>query len=191
MKNPFEYIFIREPHVCPWWCCFTFVNPVRKLIHDPVKILSPFVKEGDSVIDIGPGMGYFTVPLCELVGNKGRVLAVDIQQKMLDALTKRAKMKGIIVPLATHLASQMSLGVSETADFVLAFWMVHEVPHKKVFFSAVKAMMKPNGRFLLVEPLLHVSKSGFCRTVELANAEGLKAVSEPVVRFSRAVLFSA
>ncbi len=72
-----------QKFVCPWWLCFTFDNPLRKLLHDPEAILRPYVHEGDRVIDIGPGMGYFTIPLAQLVGAQGRVTAIDIQSKCL------------------------------------------------------------------------------------------------------------
>lgn len=73
MKSMFDSIFVRDTHVCPWWLCFTFDNVFRKLFHDPEKILSPYVNEGDTALDIGPGMGYFSIPLARLVGSKARL----------------------------------------------------------------------------------------------------------------------
>jgi len=86
MKNILDNAFMRQKHVCPWWLCFTFDNPLRRLIHDPESILGSYVRYGDTVLDIGPGMGYFTIPLAGLVGPSGLVIAADVQQRMLDAL---------------------------------------------------------------------------------------------------------
>jgi ubiquinone/menaquinone biosynthesis C-methylase UbiE len=189
MKSLFDIVFVRQPHVCPWWCCFTFDNPVRELFQNPVKILSPLVHPGFSVVDIGPGMGYFTVPLCSLVGNEGRVTAVDIQQKMLDATVKRATAKGVADRLETRLASGESLNITERADFVLAFWMVHEVTAKARFFREIAAMLSDTGCFLMVEPLIHVSASSFSKTVGLATDVGLQLMTGPHVALSRSALF--
>ena len=57
MSKISDLVFVRDKHVCPWWCCFTFDNIFRKLIHNPYKILSPYIKEGDTILDVGSGMG--------------------------------------------------------------------------------------------------------------------------------------
>ncbi len=177
-------------HVCPWWLCFTFDNPLRKLIHDPIKMLSPYVHQGDTVIDIGPGMGYFSIPLAELVGPAGRVIAIDIQQKMLSALMARSQKKGLADRIKTHLAGSESLGFREKADFILAFWMAHEVPDQKRFFSEIRELMKPESLFLLVEPQLHVSKKNFLRTIETAKEQGFVVKEYPEIRMSQSALFT-
>jgi hypothetical protein len=45
---------------CPWWLCFTFDNPVRRLLHNPEQILGGLIQPGQTVADIGCGMGYFS-----------------------------------------------------------------------------------------------------------------------------------
>jgi ubiquinone/menaquinone biosynthesis C-methylase UbiE len=189
MKNILDVLFVRSEHVCPWWCCFTFDNPVRRLFHNPARIVSPYIRQGNTVIDIGPGMGYFTGAICELVGKKGRVIALDIQQRMLDALKKRVERLGLANRLKTHLAGPKQFGLSDKADFILAFWMVHEVPDKSEFFRQVAHLLKPGGRFLLVEPRLHVTKKGFTDTVHAALGAGLKVRESPNIFFSRTALF--
>lgn len=181
---------ISSKRVCPWWLCFTFDNPLRKIIHDPVEILSPYVHKGDTAIDIGSGMGYFTIPLAKLVGPTGRVIAIDIQQKMLSALMERANKKDVAEIIKTHLANTDSIGFNEKADFVLAFWMVHEVPDQRRFLSEIRNLMKPEGVFFLVEPLIHVSKNNFSRTIETAKELGFLIKDYPEIRMSRSVLFT-
>lgn len=80
----------RTGHVCPPWCCFTFDNIFRRLVQDPNRILRPYIKPGWTVLDIGPGMGYFTIPTARLVGDTGKVIAADLQQEMLDGVDHRA-----------------------------------------------------------------------------------------------------
>ncbi len=181
---------LNKKHVCPWWLCFTFDNPLRKLVHDPIKILSPYVREGDTVIDIGPGMGYFTVPLATLVGPAGSVIAVDIQERMLARLSARAQKHGVSARIRTHLAESGSLGLLDQADFILAFWMAHEVADARKFFSEIRDVLKPEGLFLLVEPRIHVSAKSFSRTVETAIERGCVIREYPEIRMSRSALFA-
>jgi ubiquinone/menaquinone biosynthesis C-methylase UbiE len=181
---------ITTKHVCPWWLCFTFDNPLRKIIHDPIAILSPYVHQGDTAIDIGPGMGYFSLPLAELVGSTGHVTAIDIQPKMLSALMARSQKKGVSDRIKTHLASPDSIGFNQKADFVLAFWMVHEVPDQKKFFSEIRDLLKPEGVFLMVEPVIHLSKRIFLRELETAKEVGFVIKEYPNIRMSKSVLFT-
>lgn len=176
--------------VCPWWLCFTFDNPLRKLIHHPEAMLSPYVRPGSTVIDIGPGMGYFSIPLARLVGPTGRVIAIDVQAKMLEALTSRARRCGVSDRIQPHLASPDSLGNHPKADFVMAFWMVHEVPDQRTFLTEIFGFLKPEGLFLLVEPIFHVPKKSFLRTVQTANEIGFILKDMPKIRLSHSVLLT-
>src|ERR1051325_2669602 len=53
------------------------------------------IKPGDAVVDLGCGSGYLTFPMAKMVGAKGKVYAVDIQEEMLDIVRKRMKEKGL------------------------------------------------------------------------------------------------
>lgn len=52
------------PHVyvCPWWLTCTFDNPLRRLLHDPVRLVAPFVRPGDRVAGVGCGMSHEPEP---------------------------------------------------------------------------------------------------------------------------------
>jgi ubiquinone/menaquinone biosynthesis C-methylase UbiE len=177
-------------HVCPWWLAYTFDNPVRLLLHNPQKLLSGLVKEGDTALDIGCGMGHFSIGMAKLVGPNGRVISVDLQPEMLARVRLRAERQGLYDRLQLHRCQPDSLGVDESVDFALAFWMVHEIPNRAALLAEVRGLLKPEARFLVVEPKLHVSASDFQKTVDLARSVGFKLCAEPQVSFSRAVLFS-
>ena len=189
MKRIKDLLFVRVKHTCPWWLCFTFDNYLRKIFQDPQKILLPYVRQGSTVLDIGPGMGYFTIPLLKMVGNSGRVIAVDIQQEMLRRLEKRARKTGLSERIHLQLCSENSLGITTKVDFALAFWMVHEVPDKKLFLRQIALVMKAGSRFLLVEPALHVNASMFEDTIDAACKTGLTLLDRPGISLSRAALF--
>lgn len=175
---------------CPWWLCFIFDNPLRRLLHNPEQILGGLIGAGQIVADVGCGMGYFSVPMAKLVGEGGRVLAIDLQQEMLDALRRRAARQNVDACIHYHLAQPGRIGLAEPVDFVLAFWMVHEVRDPAAFLAEIKGMLKPGGRFLMVEPKIHVSQACFEKNVEIARAVGLEPVARPGVSASRAVLFA-
>ena len=177
-------------NICPWWLCPTFDNQLRRLIQDPDRILAGLVQPGETALDIGCGMGYFSIPLARLVGPGGKVICVDLQEQMLAGVHGRAERAGVADRVRLHRVGTDGLGVDETADFALAFWMLHEVPDQAAFLAEVIACLKPSGRLLVVEPRLHVSGAAFERSVAIAHGAGLLPVARPVVALSRAVLFS-
>jgi ubiquinone/menaquinone biosynthesis C-methylase UbiE len=174
--------------VCPWWLCYSFDNPLRRLFHDPERLLGPYVKTGMTVVDIGCGMGYFTIGLARLTGPEGKVIAVDLQQQMLDALGRRSRKAGVADRIVLHRCRKESLGVEDTADFALAFWMGHEVPDKSRFFREIFALLKTGGRFLLVEPKYHVTLRSFRQTAAVCRETGFRVLEEPPVALSHAFL---
>ncbi len=176
--------------ICPRWLCFTFDNRFRKLLHNPDVILSPYVGPGDRVIDVGAGMGYFSMALARLVGTAGRVTAIDIQEKMLAALLRRAEKNGVSEIIRVHQAAPDSLGDHPKADFILAFWVVHEVPDQRAFLTEIFNLLKPGGRFLLVEPKIHVPAKALLKTIQTANEIGFVVKDKPKVRLSRGVLLT-
>ena len=186
LRSPFH----SKDRVCPWWLAWTFDNPLRRFFHEPGKIVGPFLHEGMTVADIGCGMGYFTVAMAKMAGEKGTVIAVDIQQKMLDITRWRAERAGAAGRVRTLHASGDDIGIREPVDFVLAFWMVHEVRDIQRFFGQVSAVLKQGGKVLYAEPLFNVTERRFQEILGYAQGAGLRAGDAPAVRFSRAAVLS-
>lgn len=179
----------RHGHVCPWWTIWTFDNPLRRLFHDPVEMLGAWVGPGQAAIDIGCGAGYFTLGLARLVGESGRVTAVDLQPQMLERVRRRVERAGLSGRVRLHRCRPEALDIETAADFILAFWMVHEVGNPEGFFTEVRRLLKPGGRLLVAEPVFHVSASAFETTLQRAAAAGLRSSARPPIRFSRTALF--
>ena len=178
------------PHdLCPYWLAGFLDAPLRRRLHDPLKIFTGLVSAGQTVVDLGCGPGYFSLGLAELVGEKGCVLAVDLQPQMLARLRSQAEKRGLSSRIVLHLCNPGSLGLDRPVDFGLAFWMLHEVPDPTRFLSEVYAAIKPGGRFLLVEPWIHVSKKAFQGSLERIVKIGFNPIAQPEIRLSRSVLF--
>ena len=77
--------------ICPWWLGPLLASPVRRLFYNPENLVSPYVDKGITVLDIGCGMGFFSLPLARLVGSTGKVVCVDLQEKMIKGLIKRRR----------------------------------------------------------------------------------------------------
>ncbi len=90
MEAKWRNVFVRGGLV------ILLASPVRRWMgENPEALLTPYVREGMTVLEPGPGMGFFTLPLARMVGPAGRVVAVDIQARMLDALERRARKAGL------------------------------------------------------------------------------------------------
>jgi len=176
-------------HICPWWLGYSFDNSLRRVFHRPEQILAPYVKEGMKVIDIGCGMGFFSIGMARLVGDQGLVISVDLQQKMLEVLERRARKAGVAHRIRFHHCEKDIIGVHERVDFALTFWMVHEVPDPGTLMRQLYRILKPGARLLLVEPKLHVSHSQFQQVVVSAGSAGFQLCEYPSIGLSRAALF--
>lgn len=171
-------------HVCPWWLGYFLINPLRRLYQNPRKILSPYVKPGNAALEPGPGMGFFTLDIAQMVGSSGKVVTVDIQQKMLDTLVARAKKAGVPNVIETRLVAANKMGIDDLAgkiDFALAFAMIHELPDADSFLKEVYAALKPGAITFVAEPKGHVSKSAFSKTMDKAKAAGFKVEGGPKI----------
>jgi ubiquinone/menaquinone biosynthesis C-methylase UbiE len=173
-------------HICPWWLAQALDNPIRRLIHSPDKILGEYIEPEQTVLDLGCGPGTFTIAMARMVGETGRVIAVDVQEEMLHVVRQKESLASRIV---THKSEPDGIGISGKVDFALAFYMIHEVPDVDAFIVEAASLLKPSGRLLIAEPLIHVSESSFKKTVDAARLAGLKPVSVPKITFSRSMLF--
>lgn len=176
-------------HCCPWWLGFAIDNPLRRLIHDPEKLLGPYLCEGMRVLDVGCGMGIFSLGMAKLIGPSGSVLAVDVQQKMLDAVDRRSRDAGLGERIRTKLCAPGRLDVQGPFDFALSFYMLHEAPNARALMEEVYEQLAGKGRWLVVEPKKHVSAGAFESMRRVAGRVGFAEVGFPAITLSQAVLF--
>lgn len=175
-------------HVCPWQAVWTFDNMLRPFIHNPQKLFSPHVPSGARVVDVGCGAGFASIGLARLVGDAGSVVAVDLQQEMLNMLLKRATRKKLNERIHVSLCTPVALGLSGSFHFANAFYMAHEVPDVSTFLKEIFHHLRPGGRLFVAEPVFHVTKKRFNAMRVVATEVGFTLVDHPRVRFSHAVV---
>jgi 2-polyprenyl-3-methyl-5-hydroxy-6-metoxy-1,4-benzoquinol methylase len=168
--------------VCPPWIGYFLLNPLRKLVENPDRMFGPFVREGMVVLEPGCAMGFFTLPLARMVGPSGRVIALEIQDKMLAVLGRRAQKAGLTdrIELRRINADGYRLDdLSGRVDFAAAIHVVHEIPDKTLFFTEIWKALRPGGRLLVVEPKGHVSREQFEETIAMAEKAGFTPETLP------------
>ena len=177
--------------VCPSWVGYILLSPLRKLFENPDKMLGQFVRKGMIVLEPGCGMGYFTLPLAGMVGPRGRVVALDIQEKMLSVLGRRAKRAGLTDRIDLRLIGADGLGIDDLfgkADFAVLLHVTHEVPDQDAFFIELWAALKSGGKLLVVEPKGHVSQNQFEQSLNIAYKVGFTSESLPYKKHGRVAL---
>ena len=170
--------------VCPWYKGYFLLNPLRALWHNPTSILAPYVMEGTTVFEPGPGMGFFTLEIARRVGTSGRVYVSDIQPKMLRVLERRAVRANLQARIEMRLATSSSLNMEDRKgkiDLVFAFAVAHEMLNIGGFFKEMADLLKNRGRMLLVEPRGHVRDETYCEELIAAKRCGLQTVKRPII----------
>lgn len=174
--------------VCPVELAGSLDTRIRRWFQNPRRMLEPYVQEGMNVLDFGCGPGFFTLEIANLVGPTGHVIAADLQKGMLEKV--RAKIAGTTFEKRVELLQCQvhGIGISAMVDFVLAFYVVHELPNAFGFFSDVRQLLQPDGQVLVVEPPVHVSRAAFEKSLSDARQAGFIVTSRPRMIANKAAL---
>ena len=182
---------MNQEHICPWQSGPILAASLRKLVHNPRRIVEPYLSEGMTAIDIGCGMGFFTIPMSGITGKQGKVIAVDLQKEMLAGLQKNAQRAGAD-NIVLHQCGYDSLNIKqwyESVDFALIFMMLHEVPDADRLIREVYGALAPGGKLLFSEPIVHVNKSKFQHSVSMIQQQGFNMIATPRINICRSVAF--
>lgn len=174
-----------KTHVCPVEHAGSLDSKIRRWLQNPQRILAPYIKEGMKVLDIGCGPGFFSVEIAKMIGKRGKVFAVDLQEGMLQKLSSKIQGTELEERVTLIKSEEDKFILPEKVDFILAFYMVHEVPNKDRLLEILADTLNDKGQFLIVEPkLFHVSKKEFELTLQKAGKVGFKVSSGPKLPFS-------
>jgi ubiquinone/menaquinone biosynthesis C-methylase UbiE len=125
------------------------IDPEREARWDPLRFLSRLaIQSGQSVLDLGSGPGFWSLPLAEIVGVDGTIWALDVSQEMLDLLAERNP------PAQVHLLRaelpQIELPTS-SLDWVWAAFVFHEVTPPETLASEMRRLLKKNGAVVVLD----------------------------------------
>ena len=174
--------------VCPAELSGSLDNSFRRFFQNPTKILCPYIQKGMTVLDLGCGPGFFTIEIAKMVGSEGKVIAADLQEGMLNKVKNKIIGTGLENRIELHKCEETKIAVSQKVDFVLCFWMVHEVPDQNSLFSELKSILKPEVKIYIIEPKFHVTKKSFYEMINLIRKTGLDIIECPKVFYSRTVI---
>ena len=174
--------------VCPVEIAGGLDNSLRRWIQNPEKIVKPYIKPGMVVLDLGCGPGFFTIEIAKILNGQGKVIAADLQEGMLEIVRQKIKNTELEQRIELHKCQDQSVGVTEKVDFILAFYMVHEVPNQDKLFQELKSILKPKGKIFIVEPKFHVPGKSFNNMLEKVENMGFEIIERPKSFLSRAVV---
>lgn len=184
-----NYFFRKQgDHVFDWRSHRSLDNFVRRLIHPPDKLLGAFVRPGMTVIDSGCGTGLYTLAMARMVGPQGRVIGLDVQGEPLAMVEEKAERAGLTPVVETWKCERDDVGALPASDFVLAFYMVHEVPDLDAYFVRIDQCLRPGGVLFLIEPWFHVRRAHFSRELDAAARAGFTEEPGPAVRGSHSAI---
>jgi ubiquinone/menaquinone biosynthesis C-methylase UbiE len=178
----------KKHRVCPVEKAGVLDFAFRKLLQNPGRILRPYIREGMTALDLGCGPGFFTLEMARLAGSSGKAIAADLQEGMLEKVKAKLQHAALAGRIQFHRCLADRIGLAETCDFILVFYMFHEVPDQARFLAEIRSLLKPGGRVLLAEPKWHVTPKEFQQAIVVMEQAGFKVLDRPKIRFSRTVL---
>jgi ubiquinone/menaquinone biosynthesis C-methylase UbiE len=131
------------------------LNPIKRLFgrlfQPPQRHIEHYITNGQVAADLGCKSGYYTLALAEYVGPQGRVYAVDLDEKCIRALTKKADKRGYHnIELHASSASDLSFIKDESVDFVLANGLLCSMSNRrKSAVNEIRRILKPKGQAYL------------------------------------------
>ncbi len=150
-------------------------SPVRRALQPPEEVLDAAgVQPGMTVLEVGPGPGFFVIPAANRIGPTGRVIAVDVQQEMVDKLAEAVDRAGVS-NVEMHVGDAVDLPVPDASvDVALMVTVLGEIPDQDRALAELRRVLKTGGALCISELLgdpHHQSRSAVTLKCEQAGFE--------------------
>ena len=156
---------------CPYSWSWIVDNPLRRW--DVRHALDRAgLATGETVLELGPGPGAFTVDAARRVGPEGRVIAVDLQPEMIAQVNTRVRAAGV-TNVQTHVANAYELPIEDnTVDRAFLITVLPEIPDPARALREICRVLKPGGIVSMTEEFLDPDYPRRATTVAWAKAAG-------------------
>jgi ubiquinone/menaquinone biosynthesis C-methylase UbiE len=136
---------ISSKGVFPYQWAFTLLFPLRKIFISPKQLIDRLeLEENHSVLELGPGPGFFSVPIAKRL-KKGKLVLADIQQEMLNYARKRIEKRNL-TNVKYYLCNGESFGFAdESFDRIFMVTVLGEVENQDGYMQEFHRMLKPGG----------------------------------------------
>ena len=178
----------QHPHVIPAWMVPLLSLPIRRFWDKPERIVLPLIRPGDWVLEVGPGSGFFTLPMAKAVGSQGRILCVELQEVVRRRLERSVTRRGLAqVQVRPCLGNDLQIQDLEgSMDLAVAIDVLHETPDPASTMRQMAAALRPGGKLLVREPRGHCPWPTFQAEVAWAFSSGLVRQAGPWASGSKA-----
>jgi ubiquinone/menaquinone biosynthesis C-methylase UbiE len=171
-----------DNHRCPWWIGWLLASPLRRCLENPDELVLPLLARGNQVLELGPGMGFFTLPMARHVGSDGHLHCVDIQPQMLTGLERRLRRHGLASQVSLRGCTERGLALDDLEariDLAVLIHVLHETHAPEQILQEISGTLRPGGRVLLIEPPFHVKPEQFRDELTSAKRLGLIPIPHP------------
>jgi ubiquinone/menaquinone biosynthesis C-methylase UbiE len=120
----------------------------RRWYHPEISLESIGLRSGMTFMDIGCGYGFFTLKAASVVGETGKVYAVDIDVSSIDRLKRKAAEKGLKNIRAEVGAAEETVFCDECADIIFYSIVLHDFRDPEKVLHNAKRMVKPDGKLV-------------------------------------------
>jgi ubiquinone/menaquinone biosynthesis C-methylase UbiE len=172
------------PHRCPFWMQYLLISPLRRLLEPTKKLLGPHLEPGMTVVEPGCGFGYCSLPMARMVGPAGKVISLDVEPRAVARLQKRARRAGLQDRVDARTCDPRDLSLADHAgqvDRVVVVHTLHEFEDLPGYLAQFRALLKPSGQLVVVEPRGHVTPEQFDAMMATCRRAGFVELDQPDV----------
>ena len=164
---------------CPPWLGFLVEmdNPFAKTAQAATILQHLDLHQGMAVLDVGCGPGRLSIPAAKLVGSKGKIVAMDLQEGMLHRCQEKARAENLTNIEFFHAGIGENKLPLNTFDRALLVTVLGEIPHREAALQEIFETLKPGGILSITETIFDPHFQRYSTVLQLAHQAGFREKS--------------